>query len=319
MKGNRGVVLAILASVAGGASAQDDVARARLPFEGTVTVASTIPQVDATCILRTWRVKGVMVCPQNGHLKPCLWIENAYPCGLFEVVRQSTKSHLAELAGFKAFENLKPYGKTSSHTGDSGDETHLEFAEAHVFTFVPPIIPGDDFSEIPIAKPSGPLFQVSYLTELDGFFWRNGLAEWLVEPVAMAKRALLPACSTLPELVTCAGKWGSYYPRIGFLNHPSQVMAAHVQALRAGRAAARPMGRAVLSPYPFEPRTGHYLQLVRPALRACAPIGFPFTKLIETGAGSRFGAYLFVHFGVFETCKGCMPVILTEARVPVGP
>jgi hypothetical protein len=38
--------------------------------------------------------------------------------------------------------------------------------------------------------------------------------------------------------------------------------------------------------------------------------------MIETGAGSKYGAYLFMHYGVFETCKRCLPVILTGPTAP---
>ena len=68
----------------------------RLPYEGTIPATAVIPRLDVTCILRTWRIKGGMVCPWRFHMKPCLWVENAYPCGLLEVVRQPMKSHLPE-------------------------------------------------------------------------------------------------------------------------------------------------------------------------------------------------------------------------------
>ncbi len=285
-----------------------------LPFEGTESILGTIPKVDVSCILRSWRVKGVMVCLVGLKPHACLWVENAWPSGLIEVVRQPLKTHYAELAGvLRELDPLRLFGNSASHGPLAGDGTANQFVEARVYTFVPPV-PGLDQSDIPIAKPSGPLFQVDYISELDGFGWRSPVVDALTAPESTI--AGLKSCDRAPDLMNCAGRWGSYWPRIGFVNHPSQVIAALVQGLRAGRAASRPIGRVVLAPYAFEPRTGHYIQMLRPSYRTCVSIGSPLTKLIETGAGSKYGAYLFMHYGVFEECKRCLPVILTGPRAP---
>ena len=84
----------------------------------------------------------------------------------------------------------------------------------------------------------------------------------------------------------------------------------------AGRAASSPLGRVVLSTYPYEPRTGHYLQMLRPSYRTCLPIGSPRIMLYEKGAGSSFGAYAFLHYGVFIACSGCLPVTLAPEQAP---
>jgi hypothetical protein len=39
-------------------------------------------------------------------------------------------------------------------------------------------------------------------------------------------------------------------------------------------------------------------------------------RTVETGALSVEGAYLWIHFGVFRECRGCLPVTLAEPRVP---
>src|SRR5439155_22919125 len=101
----------------------------RLPYEGSFSAISIVPQLDVSCILRTWRIKGVLWCPWRGTYKPCLWVENAYPCGILEVVRQPFKSHLAELSG------LSTRAFTSGH-----NEAQLQFAETRVLTFVPPLV-----------------------------------------------------------------------------------------------------------------------------------------------------------------------------------
>ncbi len=284
-------------------------------FEATESVAGLNLKVDLSCILRTWRIVGVMTCPTPaGGVRTCLIVENAWPVGIFEAVRMPFASHLAEMKALSApFAGVPRFGETSSHTADASQGTGLQFAEAHVFEWSPEI--PLDFG-IPLAKPRGRKFAVRYLSELDGAFWRNGLAEMLLHPEEVAKKAVLPSCSVLPRLDYCAGRWGSYFPRIGFAVDPSEVMAAHLQVLRAGRVASRPDGRIVLGAYPYEPRTGHYLQRVRPTPRACTSIGWPVRRDIEARALSLEGAYLWIHFGIFRECRGCLPPTLAEPRVP---
>lgn len=259
----------------------------RLPYEGSISPLGVLPKLDLTCILRTWKIKGVLVCPWKGRKKPCLWVENAYPCGLLEVVRQPFKSHLAALPKFASRKI------TSGH-----NEANLQFAETRVFTFVPPFVQN---LEIPIAAPRGQQFMLNYVSELDGAGWRTGLLDLLMRPSK-----------------ECAGKWGCYSPRSGFVEQPSEVIAAHLQALRGGRVAARPFGRVVLSPYSYEPRTGHYIQMVSPTVKSCVSIGHSDHKRLEAGGGSKHGAYLFVQWGLFEECKRCLPTRFLPPRPP-GP
>lgn len=285
----------------------------RLPYEGTQSLVGTIPQVDITCILRSWRILGVVVCVLGVTPYTCLYVENAYPSGLFEVQRQPLRSHYGEMGSFlKSFESLRFFGVTSNHTPVSGDGTSNQYAETKVYTFIPDV--GIANSDIPLAIPQGSPFQVNYLSELDGFAWRSPLIDFLTNPETLISRN--KSCDRFPDLQSCAGTWGSYSPRIGFVNHPSQVMGAYVQALRAGRAASTPMGRVTLGTYGSEPRTGHYIQMLAPSYRSCVSIGTPFVKAVETGAGSSYGAYLFMHYGVFRVCKRCIPVYLAEPTVP---
>jgi hypothetical protein len=251
-----------------------------------------------------------------GGVRTCVIVENAYPSGILEVVRRPFTSHLAEFGPVAATfrDTLKLFGLTSSHTADAASGTGLQFAEAHAYEFVPHVPVAS--AGLPLAIPTGQIFSVSILSEIDGFFWRTGLAEMLADPMATLRRAALPSCSAVPRTEDCAWTWGPYFPRIGFLSHPSEVMAGHLQALRIGRIGARPIGHAVLAPYPYEPRTGHYIQMIRPARRACVSIGWPITRIIEAGARSKEGAYLWIHFGVFRECRGCLPTMLVEPRVP---
>lgn len=256
----------------------------RLPYEGTVPPPALLGRIDVGCILKTWKIKGVLVCPWRGGVTPCLWVENAYPCGVLEVVRQPFRTHLASVP--------LPAGKLTSGHNEGG----LQFAESRVFTFVPPLA---QHLEIPLAAPRGPFFQVNYVSELDAPGWRTGLLDLLMQPP-----------------VECAGAWGGYSPRTGFVTQPSEVIAAHLQALRGGRVASSPFGRVVLSPYPFEPRTGHFIQRIAPPGPGCVSIGNPDLRSLEAGALSPHGAYLFLHYGLFEECRRCLEPRLVGPRRP---
>lgn len=256
-----------------------------LPYESSQSVLTILPQLDVGCILRTWKIKGILTCPSETGVTACLWVENAYPCGILEVVRQPLKSHMVEVPPL-----------TFRRTTSGHNEGNLQFAETRVFTFVPRLV--DDFL-IPLAVPSGPLLRLGYVSELDPLGWRTGLLDLLMRPV--------------PDLV---GGWGCATPRTGFVTQQSEVLAAHLQAVRGGRVASQPAGRIVLSTHPYEPRTGHYMQMVAPSRRACVTIGSPDGSAVEGGALSKHGAYLFVQFGLFEVCRRCLPVRLVEPRSP---
>jgi hypothetical protein len=252
----------------------------RLPYEGTQSAASLTGQLDVSCVLRTWRIRGVLACPEE-----CLWVENAYPCGILEVVRQTGKSHLAEFPGFEM-------QTTSGH-----NEQQMQFAEGRVFTYVPQLTQS---LQIPIAAPDEQSYALSYVTEHDQPGWRAGLLELLGGDREKA------------------GAWGSYGPRTGWVDQPSEPIAAHLQALRAGRVAAQPNGRMVMDRHEFEPRTGHYLQMISPTWRTCVSIGHKDLRSLESGALSMYGAYLFVQWGLFEECENCLPPRLLPAREPEG-
>lgn len=253
--------------------------------QGTETIPVLLEKTDYLCILRTWRIRGVRVCIRERGPHACLIVENAYPCGILEVVRKPGTSQLAEMG---AILPRIPLPATSSHTGT------LQFAEARVYTYVPPFPLA---TALPLAVPVGPLFEIDYVSEADPLAWR---IDWL-------DRFLLPGCADY------AGAWGSYSPRTGFVDGSNEVVASYLAAMRAGRAANRPSGRVVFGPYPFEPRTGHYVQPVAPKWRTCLPIGAP-PDLVEKGALSMKGEYLLIHFGIFEACHGCDPVTLAPAR-----
>ncbi len=268
-----------------------------LPYEGTETPPALLARTDVSAILRTWRIKGVMACHRHGRARVCLRVENAYPCGVFEVVRKPYASHFP-------FPLPRGPGGLGSSAGSDRGQTNLQFGDARVFTFIPPL---PEELPIPIAHPRGPFFQPNYVSELDAWSWRTGLLDRVLRA-----RESLARCDAVPDPALCAGRWGPYYPRQGFLVHQSEPMASLLLALRAGRAANDPAGRFVLARYPFEPRTGHLIQMVRPVHRPAMRIGQPGP--VDEGAGSREGAYLYIHYGIFEECRGCLAPRLVGVR-----
>ncbi|HXX92704.1 MAG TPA: TraU family protein [Planctomycetota bacterium] len=305
-------LLGLVTALAQSARTPDQVGT--LPYEGKDTVTGTLGRMDISLILRSWRAKGILACSHGFDVHVCLWVENAYPCGLFEVLKQPYKTQLAEMKGM--IEGLRPVQMgslgSSNHNPVSGDGTAKQFGETRVYTYVPDL--GLYNSDVPIAVPSSTKFQPDYVSELDSFGWRSPMIDQFTCPETIL--ASLKSCGLAPDLMTCAGTWGSYFPRIGFIVHPSQAVAAAMQALRAGRAASTPLGRAVLSTYDYEPRTGHYIQMVEPVTKWGTSIGSPFPEQLDLGAGSTYGNYLFVHFGIFDYCAECLPVRLVEARPP---
>lgn len=260
--------------------------------------AAVQSEMDWSAILRTWRIKGVLACP-----KPCVWVENAYPVGLFEVTRQPMRTDIAE---FKPL--LKPFaGGTSSHTASSDrTDSTLQFAEAHVYEYVPMLELGL------MARPSPGPAALSYLSEIDRWGWRDPALDWFLHP---AESGIVCEGAKLP-LRACAGTWGNYYPRHGFLTRDSEVIAAYVQGLRGGRIASEPAMHVILKPYAYEPRTGHYIQMIAPVRRSAIRIGELDAATVESGAGARDGTYRFVHFGIFEACRRCIPPRLVSERAP---
>jgi hypothetical protein len=314
MKIRSSVVAALLLHLGAPALPQEGSTQQRLPYEGTLQVAATYGLVDVSCILSSWKILGALACPTpEGGVRVCVLVENAYPTGILEVVRQEYRSHYAEMSGtLSAMQPATPPGSSASATARTGGGDALQFSESRVYTFVPDL--GLSNSDIPLAIPSSQTFQVDYVSELDGWGWRNPLLEKFVAPESILSG--LKSCDRIPDCMSCAGRWGSYFPRVGAIEHPSQVTGAHMQALRGGRVASMPVGRVVLSTYSYEPRTGHYIQMIKPSYRTCLSIGSPLITLWEKGAGSSYGAYAFIHFGLFMACNGCLPVTLEPAREP---
>lgn len=275
-------------------------AAAAAAWGGAQDAAGAAGATDLSLILRTWRVRGAMACPD-----PCLWVENAFPVGILEVARRPFRSALAEFdAALAPLRRLG--GTTSSHTGPSdGSESALQFAEARAYEFVHP------WDAKAIARPERSGVGVRYVSELDRLAWRSPLPDLLLHGAAAAT-----LCDAPPRPARiCAGTWGNYYPRHGFVVRDSEVLAAYLQALRAGRAASDPRGRVVLARYPFEPRTGHWIQMIDPVRRPPVRIGAADPALLEKGGSlARDGGYVFVHFGLFERCAGCLPGRLLPER-----
>lgn len=281
-------------------------------YEDTETQSSVYGRIDVSCILRNWSIIGAMVCSHGVDVNFCFIYQNPYPVGIVESVRRSGTSYLSDASGYlKSVSKMPLFGKSSSGTTSQGGGLAMQFGESHAFSYVPDM----GLSDYTIAKPStSNVMSPTYFSELDGYFWRTPGADLMEAPQAAIARTV--SCAQAPRPTDCAGTWGPWSPRTGFLTHPSEVMGSHLIALRGARVASSPGTRSCIGNYPYEPRTGHFIQMIRPVNKLCSAIGSPFVRMIEAGEGQVEGAYLFVHFGVFIECRGCFPAIL---QVPLPP
>jgi hypothetical protein len=282
------------------------------PYERSETQLSLYGQIDVSCILAHWQIVGAMVCSHGLDVHFCLIYQNPYPVGVVESVRRAGTTHVREAGAYLAgFSRLPLFGRTSSATTAQATGSAMQFSETHAWAYVPEL----GLSDTTIAKPQTQHFMSpAYFSELDGFFWRTPWADPLEAPRLPLSKTV--SCSQVPRPEDCAGTWGPWYPRTGFLTHPSEVLASQLLGLRGGRIAADPGIRACAGKYPYEPRTGHFIQMIRPLWKPCASIGTPWVRPLEAGAGQPEGAYLYVHFGVFIECQGCFPALL---QVPLPP
>jgi hypothetical protein len=306
------IAIALLAIAPAGGVAQT----ASGTYESTENQYTLLARVDVGCIFRNWMIVGAMVCTRGFDVNFCLIYQNPYPVGAVESVRRAGSSHLQEgTAYLKALTAVPWFGKTSSHSTDQGSGTGLQFSEAHAYSWVPDFRIGDYM----IAKPnSTTTLTTAYLSEIDGFFWRTPGAEFLENPTGALTKTV--SCAQVPRPTDCAGFWGPWHPQTGFHVQPSEVKAGAVAALRAGRIGAKPGTRITIGSYPYEPRTGHFLQMVRPTWKPCTSIGqmSPWgVNPLDAGGTSPEGAYLFIHYGIFIECEGCFPAILLGPRFPI--
>ena len=123
-------ILAAFAVIVGGAlCAAQDIPR--MEYEGSSDQVTLQGQLDWAAVLRTWRIKGVLVCTIGTEVKACLWVENAYPCGVFEVVRQPFRTHLKE--GEIVMGLLKDLGlDIQARHGEA-----MQFADVRAWSWVP--------------------------------------------------------------------------------------------------------------------------------------------------------------------------------------
>src|SRR5207247_11415980 len=101
---------------------QSGASSERLPYEGTLSIAATYGPVDRSCILSAWRILGTLACPTpEGGVRVCLLVENAYPTGILEVVRQEYRSHYGEMSGIlSAMQPTTLTGRSASATAKTG-------------------------------------------------------------------------------------------------------------------------------------------------------------------------------------------------------
>jgi hypothetical protein len=269
-----------------------------------------VPQIPA-CIIKTYKIKGVCFCTIDGIPRIGIIKENAFPTAIVEVVKQPFSSILTESISVLTYFNMSGVKiSDSSGVGEKAKGEGLEFAEVHSFYFPSPGLEDFQWLCIPKTKPFMPI----YFTEIDYYGWREGLTDKLFYPQKILASATL--CNGAgSNLHYCAWAWGGWYPRTGFLIHPSEPIAMQLIGLRNLFAASQPLGRPVINPYNFPPRTGHYIMPVYPDVRPCYNIG-TISPVAENNLVSEDGRYLFIHFPVFECCQPCWGSRLKGPVVP---
>ena len=281
---------------------------------GAHNEASILALTDWSAILRTWRFKGICVC---GDLIPRFGprTENAFPTGIVEAVKQPGATYLAT-AVTAATKAAAKAVLSSSHSGKGLGESGTQFLEAHAYGFplgnawVNSVTPGICFPYGP--KPPG--IDPLYYSELDQLAWRTGTGDLLDAASALSfyadahggcAAAALPGMGALSGLF-CAGLWGPLYPRRGFITQHSEVIAAHLAAVRALHVANAPTGRIVTNWYWYPTLQGHYWQMLEPVWRPAYQIGQGVAST-EAAATSPRGGYLFIHMPILGCCSPCYP------------
>lgn len=289
-------------------SAQDAKA-----VKGGLNYIALSASTDYSVILREWKIRGVGFCIKDLKPRPCVRVSNPYPHLVTEVTREDMGSDILEVNLFlKALKPMKSATQliqkttdnASSHTPQGQGSRSIQYAETRVLDFSPPI--SQIAHGLPIAFPCirSRFMDLKYVSELDAFGWRSELLDGIFY---LAQTAGVPCdVQWAGNLQGCAGTWGAYYPRTGWANHSSSVIASYLQALRAARVPSEPgLGRIVLGPVVYPPRTGHFIQMVSPRRGAAKRIGSPNIADMELGNGSLQGKSIYIVFGIFDRCVGC--------------
>lgn len=232
------------------------------------------------------------------HYKPVLIIETVQSPGdsCIEGIGQAVSGVLKQ-----ALTTILGASVTSTGIGDSATGSKLHFFEAHVYDN-----PFKDFlaylyfGRWCYGSDSGGFFK--YFSELDAVEWRSGRLERLMHIPEMAQ-GQIPGSQFIPGLQqTRIGFWGPVYPRIGFIIHPSEPVAAAMAACRAVRIAAEPDGHVVLDPVWFVPVSGDdKIQMVYPKISKAVRIG-EHPLFWEIGKESVRGKYIWIYWKRSTCC-----------------
>lgn len=216
-------------------------------------------------------------CPMPPPLPPFDLVCHNYPAGFVETTTApftTTVPFIGTLLG--AVHNAVMATGGSGGSAQTSD-THLPFYEAHVFN-----LPTRTFIKLryPFLKlcywGSTP-WEINYLSELDELSWRTGIGDYVSLQMLFGAIASITQICTITSLgsgvstVTggavslpsipgigvlsdvCMGTWGVTYPRTGWSNAESEVVASGISAFRASRIVSLPIGHVVLMPKLFSP------------------------------------------------------------------
>lgn len=247
-----------------------------------------LTQLDYDGMLASYRIVGARKCKIGRGTVTCPIIENIFPVGILRVTRgRDGATPLAE-----------------SHTPYAGYGSNLHYTDVHVYSFVPQ----NPFKMAFTSPWPEPILPVLF-TESAGRHWKDA---GFKNSSISKKHLILCEKEWKENLNYCAGRWGSYYPITGYFNHHNPTVEAVIQALRAARGAHESIPGAN-SKYRYTPRTGHYIQMLKPTRTKVMKIGIDDIEKIRP---AKDGDYLFVHYGIFRSCPPCsFKAELQPARV----
>lgn len=273
------------------------------------------------------KVEVIGVVPTMVGGKPGLGLKIKHwrPELICETVIKPGDSVIADFGDFlKKTIELKGHSLLGLWSGVSSGPQHsslpsggnLQFSEVHIYNNPFSDAIGNlikvwcrpEVTDIGEMIPKSP-FVVKYLSELDGFEWRVGIAE-AFHPKSILSYGIGPFCGfagAVPDKwqgvrELCMGTWGPLYPRRGFLVHQSKVVGSAADVFRAvSISSIDPVNYMHVVParLNFNASTNDMLQLAFPKMSGCVKIGqTPATW--DYGLVSPTGKYLWIYWRQVE-------------------
>ncbi|MBE0427940.1 MAG: TraU family protein [Nitrospirae bacterium] len=153
-------------------------------------------------------------------------------------------------------------------------QANLHYFETHVFNLPTRTFIKLRYPFLKLCSWGSTPWEINYLSEADAVNWRTGIADYasyqflfgMIAQIsqictmtsigdnagdAVGETINIPGIGVFKDI--CMGTWGVTYPRVGFSNPQSEVVASAIAAYRASRIVARPFARVVFLPKLFDP------------------------------------------------------------------